>query len=456
MAEAASGCRLIDIRLREVGALAPRSFFRRAAASLDLFLRLGIQKKLEKHRGCVNTVGFNADGNILISGSDDRMVMLWDWEFGTVKTSFHSGHTNNIFHARFMPYTDDMTIVTCAADGEVRLAQLLDDGHVARRTLAKHDKRVHKFAIEPGSPNLLYSCGEDGLVQQIDLRTQTATKLFKCKAIKDESNYVPILRLHAIAIDPRNPNHFSIAGSDEYARLYDVRKCNWDGKTCSNPIDCFCPPHLIGDEIVGITGLAFSDQSELLVSYNSDLIYLFSKDQGLGSNPLLEAPMPSSMDIDSREKKKNENSVYSSSEDSNSYCVLQAFGGHHNFNTVKGVSFLGPSCEYVASGSDSGHVFIWSKRNGKLLRVMEADKKVVNCVEPHPWLTMIATSGIENDIKIWMPIAEESVAPVDVNQIMMHNEVDWFDNDDFDSDDDFEDEDDSMDDNDINYSSDID
>lgn len=82
-------------------------------------LRLEIYKKLEKHRGCVNTVSFNADGDILVSGSDDKRVMLWDWETARVKLTFHSGHHNNVFQAKIMPYSDDRSIVTCAADGQV-------------------------------------------------------------------------------------------------------------------------------------------------------------------------------------------------------------------------------------------------------------------------------------------------------------------------------------------------
>lgn len=81
--------------------------------------RLDLYRKLAKHRGCVNTVSFNAGGDILVSGSDDKRVVLWDWETGHKKLSFHSGHTNNVFQAKIMPYTDDRSIVTCAADGQV-------------------------------------------------------------------------------------------------------------------------------------------------------------------------------------------------------------------------------------------------------------------------------------------------------------------------------------------------
>lgn len=78
-------------------------------------------RKLEKHRGCVNTVSFNESGDILVSGSDDRKVILWDWEIGHAKLSFHSGHVHNVFQAKFMPYSysDDCSLVTCAADGQV-------------------------------------------------------------------------------------------------------------------------------------------------------------------------------------------------------------------------------------------------------------------------------------------------------------------------------------------------
>lgn len=85
----------------------------------DLVLRLDLHRKLEKHRGCVNTVCFNGNGDILVSGSDDRRVILWDWETGYTMLSFHSGHVNNVFQAKIMPHSDDRSIVTCAADGQV-------------------------------------------------------------------------------------------------------------------------------------------------------------------------------------------------------------------------------------------------------------------------------------------------------------------------------------------------
>lgn len=399
---------ILDVRKRELGQLFPRNFVNRVAASQDFVLRFDISRKLVSHRGCVNTLDFNSDGNILASGSDDTMVMLWDWETGCKKLSCFSGHHRNVFQAKFMPFSEDKSIVTCAADGQVRHIEILEGGKVESKFLGKHRGGAHKLAIEPGSPHNFYTCGEDGVVQHIDLRTSTATKLFTCLAKRSD---MCAIQLHAISLDPRNPNLFAVAGTDAFARLYDIRKYHWDGtKDFGQPVELFCPLHLVGDVDAGITGLAFSEQSELLVSYNDDFIYLFSRDMGLGPNPT-----PASNDSDTNESGSNSMVDFS-------HVVPTVFKGHRNLETIKGVFFFGPKCEYVMSGSDCGRIFIWKKKDGELMRVMEADKQVVNCVETHPHIPVLASSGIENDIKIWAPKAmERAILPTNIDMPARHH-----------------------------------
>ncbi|PUZ40311.1 hypothetical protein GQ55_9G412800 [Panicum hallii var. hallii] len=398
-----------DLCLREVGDLLPRHFARRAAGSEDLVMRLQIHRKLDRHTGCVNTVGFNEVGDTLISGSDDQMVMLWDWDTGAVKLEFHSGHGGNVFQARFMPCRDDRTIVTCAADGEVRLAKIQDGGDVSTTLLGEHGGRAHNLAVEPSSPYIFYSCGEDGLVQHFDLRTNTATKLFLCRSSLRKSGLASCVHLNAIAIDPRNPNLFAVGGSNAYARVYDIRKHKWDGSSdFAHPSDCYCPPHLVDDKRVGITGLAFSHLSELLVSYNEENIYLFPKNGGLGSDP------KSSIKIGANEGYK---STMAASGQDIAQPAPQVYVGHCNRKTVKRVTFIGPNDEYVASGSDCGRIFIWRKRDGRFLRAMEGDECIVNCIEPHPHDMTIASSGIDNDVKMWTPSAIERAPVVNIEEL---------------------------------------
>ena len=66
-----------------VGATTPFAFQQQAGRSLDLIHRLQLDRKLDNHEGCVNTVAFNPTGERLVSSSDDLHVNVWDWQLGT-------------------------------------------------------------------------------------------------------------------------------------------------------------------------------------------------------------------------------------------------------------------------------------------------------------------------------------------------------------------------------------
>lgn len=391
---------LMEFYKREIGFSKPRNFSRRISASEAMVKRLDLYGKLTGHEGCVNTIDFNATGDVLVSGSDDRRVILWDWATSTSKFSYPSGHMDNIFQTKFMPFTDDRKIITASADGQVRLGLVLENGRVETKKVGKHQGRVHKLAVEPGSPYILYSCGEDGFVQHYDLRSSSSSKLLRCSSFTENNKQSGSIRLNAIVIDPRNPNYFAVGGSDEYARVYDIRMYQLDARTSSDrPIDTFCPHHLIKTHDVHITALAYSNTSELLVSYNDELIYLFQKNMGLG-------PVPLSLQ----------------GEDLNKLEKPQVYSGHRNSQTVKGVSFFGPTDEYVLTGSDCGHIFIWKKKDAKLVRVMVGDRHIVNQLKPHPCIPVLATCGIEKTIKLWAPTSKDvTPLPPDVQEIMEAN-----------------------------------
>ena len=40
---------------------------------------------------------------------------------------------------------------------------------------------------------------------------------------------------------------------------------------------------------------------------------------------------------------------------------------------VKGVNFYGPQSEYIVSGSDCGHVFLWDKETQEVVQFLEGD-----------------------------------------------------------------------------------
>lgn len=225
---------------------------------------------------------------------------------------------------------------------------------------------------------------------QFDLRGKDAVELFRCRTADHFT--ADDIELFAIAIDPRKPCCFAVAGSDEYVRIYDTRMISLDGNSNSGvATEHFCPPHLIGENKDGITGLAYSQTSELIASYSHDNIYLFSREHGLHFN---------NIEVDERLLMDEIGTL--------PFCrdklpVPKTFKGHTNQHTIKGVNFLGPNCDYVTSGSDCGRIFIWKKKDGELIRVMNGDRHIVNCVEQHPSGIVVASSGIDNDVKIWEP-----------------------------------------------------
>lgn len=82
--------------------------------------KIDLYEKLIGHEGCVNTIEFNSTGDYLVSGSDDRQIMFWEWATNTLKFSYPSGHFDNVFQAKIMPFSDGRRIVTSSADGKVK------------------------------------------------------------------------------------------------------------------------------------------------------------------------------------------------------------------------------------------------------------------------------------------------------------------------------------------------
>ncbi|KAF2031285.1 WD and tetratricopeptide repeat-containing protein [Setomelanomma holmii] len=81
----------------------------------------------------------------------------------------------------------------------------------------------------------------------------------------------------------------------------------------------------------------------------------------------------------------------------------RVYTGHCNVKTVKDVNYFGLQDEYVVSGSDSGHVFIWDRKTAQLVNILEGDGEVVNVVQGHPYEPMMAVSGIDHTIKVFSP-----------------------------------------------------
>lgn len=319
---------------------------------------------LDRHHGCVNCLNFNKAGNLLVTGSDDLKVIVWNWAKRQPIVVQASGHRSNVFQSKFVDNGSasnqhDFHLITSARDGEVRSIQVAPDGTSKERIITRHLKAVHKIVMP--DPNEVLTASEDGCVMRSDLRDTKSPEQLLHAHDKGEK-----IMLYSIAHHPFDPE-FCICGRDKFVRVYDKRNM----KECSK---MFCPDHILKrtkmSSYINITCAVYNYiGTEILASYGNENIYLF--------------------DTADNTPGRYKNTYY----------------GHKNRQTIKGVNFFGACSEFVMSGSDCGNFFMWDKNNESIVQWLTADERgAVNCLEGHPYFPIIATSGLGHDVKIWYPI----------------------------------------------------
>ncbi|ORX40723.1 WD40-repeat-containing domain protein [Kockovaella imperatae] len=198
------------------------------------------------HRGCVNALSWSNDGSTLLSGSDDGRICIWGADSSSMSESPHplrlndtiaTGHTGNIFSAKYLPNTSSPIIVSCAGDRTVKVFEVerlgrseVGIGMAARdelwgvrgpgvRILRCHTDRTKRIATE-NSPFLFLTVSEDGTVRQHDLRRPHVCRsdcpdpLFRAPRGID---------LYSLSVSTVTPNMFAVAGRTHCAYLCDRR-----------------------------------------------------------------------------------------------------------------------------------------------------------------------------------------------------------------------------------------
>ncbi|PSK57818.1 WD repeat protein iqw1 [Elsinoe australis] len=232
---------------------------------------LDIVNELNGHTGCVNALSWSKSGRLLASGSDDKHLNIQKYQPEdsnaqfSLATTVATGHTANIFSVKFMPHSNDNTVITCAGDGEVRVFDLeastsanpstaadmaaharrrgrgaihdsvryLSDGNTNCRVYRSHGDRVKRIVTE-SSPYLFLSCSEDGEVRQWDLRLPSSAYP-RPRRGGDSSvpppfiSYKPFqVDLHTISCSPSQPYYIALGGSHLHCFLHDRRMLGRD------------------------------------------------------------------------------------------------------------------------------------------------------------------------------------------------------------------------------------
>ncbi|KAL6867261.1 hypothetical protein ACP4OV_015285 [Aristida adscensionis] len=275
----------------------------------SLVQKLALEKEMEGHTGCVNAIAWNASGSLLISGSDDTRINIWNYNNRELLHDIDTGHSANIFCTKFVPERSDEVVASGAGDAEVRVFNMSRISGRRPREISMepaavyqcHSRRVKKLAVEIGNPNVVWSASEDGTLRQHDFRECSSCPRagsanqecrnvlldLRCGAKKSLADPPrQPLALKSCDISSVRPHQILVGGSDAFARLYDRRmlpplsSC----QTKRKPPPCikmFCPLHLADSKktYLHLTHVAFGPNGkEVLLSYSGEHVYLFDVD----------------------------------------------------------------------------------------------------------------------------------------------------------------------------------
>jgi len=382
----------------------------------------------------------------LITSGDDRQVKFWDVRHAMGTSNPLPGGKNTV-----CPFSSEVphdAPVDAWKDFHSKSVVALS-GSVIPLAAVYTRHRGNVFHVTPldHDPGKVVTCGADGYLRCSDLESQTSTTIVSPEYDQDNSSTSPQLASRAgmcfshhfvdantgllcserglrrfdMRVNPREQQMRSVLSSDTCKAcavwskgsqdsayvfasgtsadvvLYDLRMVS-DGGPPSKKVQLYRPRGLSEDAKVSVSGIDISkNKRELLVSYENDQIYSFPicpRSSNSAAGPTVDELTELSNDMEEEETVQHE---------------LCAYGGHLNrYTFLKNAKYAGPNDEYICTGSDSGHAWIYNKYNGSVVSFLNADHSTCNGVIPHPTLPLFITYGIDSTAKIW-----RATTPVD-------------------------------------------
>ncbi|VVC90567.1 unnamed protein product, partial [Leptidea sinapis] len=316
-------------------------FKNRLNAAKNLFRR-----DLVCHFGCVNAIEFSRNGELLVSGGDDRRVMLW--QFGQAVMNHGKPepmkvlHQSNIF---CLGITSDNQKIYSGGNDDIVIIH--DVECKCPMEILQHQKAVCSLSIDPFNERVISTAGNDGRLLLFDTRQSVHESLVIYRSRK---------AFHGVMFHPHQVGILASANERDGVALWDLRS----------------PKH----PVLRYVGNNGTHQNSMSVRFNQAGTHIFA---------LRPRNMPVLYSVQSPEP------------------VTEFYHqDYYNSCTMKSCSFAGKDDQFVLSGSDDFNLYMWK------IPDMGGTAMPVNQVRYNSQYCLIASSGVEKIIKMTGSLLDEA------------------------------------------------
>lgn len=371
---------------------------------------------LRGHTNSICSTSFSSDGKLLVTGSTDNTIRIWDVATGMcLKTLV--GHTDEIRFVEFSPNSNQI-IVSTSRDRSVRLWTT---------------ETGTSFCIDD---NCRFWCGAKFSRDGSDI----------IYAKSDSICIWNIKKKCPLRIIKQNTLNFSLSSdgksiaSIRNERLNDYSYCDiidYSNGRRIKTITWNCPTNDSGYDVHNVS---FSnDDKHVIMTYNESLAVLNTETGEVERTITVDADYiggvvycPNDLEFLTTSNKKAQlwdekkgNQILSFSHDADGLCIsvspagnrvaysshstsghvviLSMFGKTRAIYTGKSLYSIGcsPNGDYFASASYEGDVDLWDKKLKKVIRTIGKHEKAATCVSFSRDGKRIVSSSLDNSVRIW-------------------------------------------------------